>query len=121
MRAHSKQLFAAAVGIFLVFSPAAVEAQRFFSLGRSLSELSSADREAMMRARIEVLDKLQPGSVAAWTDKSTGHSGEVNLRRIYEKNGMTCGDVEHILKKPEIWRFSAAFCRGGDGTWRTGG
>ena len=118
MRAHSSQLFTVALGAFAVLSPAAVEAQGIFSFGRSLSELSTADREAMRRARIAVLEKMQPGSVSAWSDKNTGHSGEVDLRRIYEKNGMTCGDVEYVLKMPEMRRFRTAFCRGGDGTWR---
>jgi hypothetical protein len=68
---------------------------------------------------VEVLEKMQPGSVSAWSDKNTGHSGEVDLRRIYEKSGMTCGDVEYVLKMPEMRRFRTAFCRGGDGIWKT--
>jgi surface antigen len=118
MRAHSNQLFTVALGAFAALSPAIVEAQGVFSFGRSLSELSNPDREAMRQARIAVLEKMQQGSVSAWTDKNTGHSGEVELRRIYERNGMTCGDVEYVLKMPEMRRFRIAFCRGGDGNWR---
>jgi surface antigen len=121
MRAHSNQLFTVALGAFVALSPVAVEAQGIFSFGRSLAELSAADREAMTRARMEVLEKMQSGSVSAWSDKNTGHSGEVDLRRIYEKNGMTCGDVEYVLQIPEMRRFRTAFCRGGDGTWRAEG
>ena len=118
MRAHSNQLFTVALAAFAALSPAAVEAQGIFSFGRSLSELSTPDRDAMRRSRIAVLEKMQPGSLSAWSDENTGHSGEVELRRIYEKNGMTCGDVEYVLKMPEMRRFRTAFCRGGDGTWR---
>jgi surface antigen len=121
MRAHSSQLFTAALGALAVLSSAAVEAQGLFSLGRSLSELSAADREATTRARTEVLEKLQAGAVSAWSDGKTGHSGEVGLRRVYEKNGMACGDVEYILKIPDTKRYRAVFCRGGDGTWRAEG
>lgn len=127
MRAQSKRLFTVALGafatllialgIFAALSPAVVEAQGIFSFWRSLSELSNPDREAMRRARIAVLEEMQPGSVSAWSDESTGHSGEVELRRIYEKSGMTCGDLEYILKMPEMRRFRTAFCRHSDGTW----
>ena len=121
MRAHSGQLFTVALVAFAALSPAAVEAQGLFSLGRSLAELSAADREATTRARIEVLEKMQPGAVSAWSDGKTGHSGEVSLRRVYEKNGMSCGDIEYVLKLPDTKRYRAAFCRGGDGTWRAEG
>ena len=117
MRAHSNHLLAVVLG-FASLSPEAIEAQGILSFERSLSELSNADREAMRRARIAVLEKMETGSVSAWSDKNTGHSGEVGLRRIYEKNGMTCGDVEYVQKMPEMRRFRTAFCRGGDGTWR---
>ena len=121
MPAHSNELFTVALGALALLSPALVEAQGMFSLGRTLSELSTADREATTRARIEVLQKMQPGAVSAWSDSKTGHSGEVGLRRIYEKNGMTCGDVQYLLRLPNTQRYVAAFCRGGDGTWRVEG
>ena len=118
MRTHSKLLFTVALAACAALSPAAVEAQGMFSLGRSLSELSAPDREAMTRARIEVLEKMQPGSVSAWSDNDTGHSGEVALQRIYENNGTTCGDVAFALKTPDMRTFRAAYCRAADGTWR---
>ena len=118
MRTQTNQLLKFAVATFAALSSAAVDAQGIFTFGRSLAELSAPDREAMKRARIAVLETMQPGSVSAWNDAATGHSGEVELHRMYEKNGMTCGDVEYVLKIPETKRFQTAFCRGGDGIWR---
>ena len=118
MRACSNQLFKVALVAFAALLPTAVLAQGTFSLGRSFSGLNESDREAMRRARIEVLEKLQPGSVSVWSDNSTGHSGGVELRRVYEKNGMTCGDLEFALKVPDMKHLRSAFCRGADGTWR---
>ena len=99
-------------------APVAVHTQGLWSLSRSMADLSSADREAMTRARTEVLDKMQTGAVSSWSNATTGHSGEVALRRSYEKSGMSCGDVEYLLKMPEMKRYNATFCRMGDGTWR---
>lgn len=118
MRTRSNPLLKFAVAALAALSSASVEARGTFSLGRSLAELSASDREAMKRARIAVLETMQPGSVSAWNDVATGHSGEVELHRMYEKNGMTCGDVEYVLKIPDAKRFQTAFCRGGDGIWR---
>jgi surface antigen len=82
-----------------------------------MAEISNGDREAMKQARSEVLDKLQPNAMSAWKDDSTGHSGEVQLRRVYEKNGMTCADVDHMMKVPQARHYLAPFCRTADGTW----
>ena len=97
---------------------AMLQAQGTWSLGRSLAELSAADREAMTRARGEVLDNLKPGAASAWKDEKTGHLGKAHLLRVYEKNGMTCGEVEHIVKVQEESRYVISFCRVSDGTWR---
>jgi surface antigen len=116
MRAHSKQLLA--LGAFVALSPVAVEAaQGTFSIGRALANVSATDREAITRARTEVLQKMQPGAVSAWSDEKTGHSGEVSLRRAFEKNSMPCGDVEYVLNIPDRMVYRATFCRGGDGNW----
>jgi hypothetical protein len=72
----------------------------------------------MIRARTEVLGKAETGAVSSWSDAGTGHSGEVDLRRMYDKNGMNCGDVEYILKTPDMQRYNDTFCRAPDGTWR---
>jgi surface antigen len=95
-----------------------LQAQGTWSLGRSLAEVTAADREAMARARGEVLDNLKPGAVSAWKDEKTGHLGKAHLLRVYEKNGMTCGDVEQILKVQQASHYVISFCRASDGTWR---
>ena len=97
---------------------AMLQAQGMWSLGRSLTELSASDRGAMERARSAVLGKMQPGAASAWKDEKTGHVGEAHLLRAYEKNGMTCGEVEHILKIHEVKRYVISFCRASDGAWR---
>jgi surface antigen len=108
------------VGSALIVALVAImlQAQGMWSLGRSLTELSAADREAMTRARSEVLDNMKPGAASSWKDEKTGHLGETHLLRVYEMNGMTCGEVEHILKIPEMKRYVTSFCRTSDGTWR---
>lgn len=96
--------------------PSPVLAQNVF--GRSLAQLSPADRQAMEQARREVLERNEEGAVSTWRDEATGHSGEVRLRRTYERNGMMCAEVEQILRAPTESRFVIPFCRVPDGTWR---
>ena len=117
MRKHS-YLFPIALVIIAALAPSVIHAQGMWSLSRSLSDLSASDREAMTRARTEVLEKAQTGAVSSWSDADTGHSGEVALRRMYAKSGQICGDVEYLLKTPEMKRYNATFCRMGDGAWR---
>ncbi len=85
---------------------------------RTLAELSNADREALQRAQDEVLKTMKPGAISAWKDEKTGHSGEARLLRNYERNGMACGEVEHMLKIRQVSRYVMGLCRLSDGTWR---
>src|SRR5258708_28430106 len=99
----SKKFSRVAVGTALIVAlvGAMMQAQGTWSLGRSVAELSATDREAMTRARGEVLDNLKPGAASTWKDEKTGHLGRAHLLRVYEMNGMTCGEVEHIVKVQE--------------------
>ena len=103
------------VPIFMAASSTAHAATPFV---RSLAELSAADRKALLQAQHEVLETMKPGAVSVWTDKQTGHSGEARLVRNYERNGMACGEVEHMLKIPNVSRYVLPVCRLSDGTWR---
>jgi surface antigen len=108
----------ASSALIVAFVAVMLQAQGTGSLGRSMAELSASDREAMVHARREVLDELKPGAASSWKDEKTGHLGEAHLLRVYEKNGMTCGEVEHILKVPQARQYVTSFCRAGDGAWR---
>jgi surface antigen len=99
-----------------VFIPASAQAQNVF--GRLLAELSAADRLAMERARNEVLAKTERGAVSMWKDDKTGHSGEARIGRTYERNGLMCAEVDHVLKLPRESHYAIPFCRDASGTWR---
>ena len=116
MRTRTK-LMSLAIGSALIASASLpVLAQNVF--GRSLAQMSPADRQAMEQARREVLERNEQGAVAMWRDEATGHTGVVRLTRIYERNGMSCADVEQVLRMPTESRFVIPFCRIADGTWR---
>lgn len=100
----------------LVLLNAAAPPPNEFAL--SLANLSNADREAMTRSRNEVLAKMQQGAVSVWKDDRTGHSGEARLRRTYAQNGMTCAEVDHVLRLPRESHYRIPFCRDGSGAWR---
>jgi surface antigen len=87
-------------------------------LWRSLADLSNEDREALERAQREVLETMKPGAVSVWKDDKTGHSGEARLLRMYQQNGMACGEVGHVLKILEVSHYVVPLCRTSDGTWR---
>jgi surface antigen len=102
--------------LIAALAPAPMQAANVF--GHSLSELSDSDREALERAQREVLETMKPGTIAVWKDETTGHSGEARLVRSYERNGMPCGEVEHVFRIPGVSRFTMPLCRASDGTWR---
>ena len=104
-----------ASGLFSAPVPA-MPAQNEFTV--SLAQLSNADREAMTRARNEALEKKEPGAVTVWKDNRTGHSGEARVARTYERNGLMCAEVDHLLRIPRESHYLIPFCRDATGTWR---
>ena len=101
-----------------ILAAALLRAEGLWSFGRSLSELSSVDRSEMADARRQLVEAMKPGSVSTWKDDKTGHYGEAHLLRVYERDGMTCVDVEHIVNLPETRRYRVPLCRTDDGIWR---
>lgn len=119
MRAPTTILCMGVASAFVAaLAPAPLWAGGAFGLGRSLANLSDADREAIERAQREVLETMKPGAVSVWKDDKTGHSGEAHLVRIYERNGMACGEVGHVLKLRQESHYVVPLCRAADGTWR---
>jgi surface antigen len=116
VRTRTKLVNLAIASALIAAMPAPVLAQNVF--GRSLAQMSSADRQAMEQSRREVLERMEQGAVSTWRDEATGHSGEVRLRRVYEQNGMRCAELEQILRSPAESRYVIPFCRTTDGTWR---
>ena len=71
----------------------------------------------MERARNEVLAMGKPGAVSIWRDDRPGHHGEARIGRTFERNGLMCADVDHVLKLPTEMHYVIPFCRGPSGTW----
>ena len=69
---------------------------------------------------IEELERALPieAMKSVLEHRTKAHGKTAELRRIFEKNGMTCGDLEFVLKVPDMRRLRTAFCRVADGTWR---
>jgi hypothetical protein len=119
MLAQWKWISAICLSAIAALVSGGADGQRLWSFGRSLSDINAADREAASRARAEVLRTLQTGAMSAWKDEKTGHSGKVRLRRLYQKRGMPCADLDYVLKLPNIKHYLVSFCRTGNGSWRT--
>jgi surface antigen len=116
MRTRTRFITVVIASALIAAMPAPLLAQNVF--GRSLAQMSAADRQAMEKARLDVLEKMEQGAVATWRDEATGHSGEARLTRTYERNGMRCAEVEQIMRLPAESRYVIPFCRTPDGTWR---
>ena len=118
MRAPERLLSLAIASALLVAFAAGVAAAPDRSFGQLVAQMSPNDREGVQRTQREVLENMQPGAVAAWKDDASGHSGEAHLLKTYQRNGMMCADVEHILKVTVTSRYVLPLCRIGDGTWK---
>ena len=79
--------------------------------------LNAKDLQLLQRSLRQALQTGLPGASATWEDVETKEAGRASLLRIYERNGMTCAEVEHIFTTGNRYRYVLPFCFK-DGEWK---
>lgn len=79
--------------------------------------LNAKDLHLFQMSMREVLQAGLPGASATWEDPETNEAGRASVLRFYERNGMTCADVEHVFTAGNRYRYVLPFCRK-DGEWK---
>ena len=86
--------------------------------GRNSYNLSEKDWELLKQSVRQVLEAQKAGATAVWEDKAAGRAGRASLLRVFEREGMPCGEVEHVFTAGGGNRYVLPFCRVPDGTWK---
>jgi surface antigen len=86
--------------------------------GRESYHLSEADWELLKQSVRQVLEAQKQGATADWVGKQSGRAGRATLLRAFEREGMPCGEVEHVFTAGGGNRYVLPFCRVSDGTWK---
>ncbi|HTH16212.1 MAG TPA: RT0821/Lpp0805 family surface protein [Magnetospirillum sp.] len=66
-------------------------------LGRPLG-LTESDFQRIKSAIGDVLEHQEVGGSANWANPETGKSGVVTAKRFYQKDNLSCADVETVTK-----------------------
>ena len=75
-------------------------------------------RELLKGAVRQVLESATAGTTADWQDPESGRAGRASLLRVFERDGMTCGEVEHVFTDGKGTRYVLPFCQVADGSWK---
>ena len=86
--------------------------------GRDSYNLSEADWELFKQSVRQVLEAQKQGATADWAGKESGRAGRATLLRVFKRDSMPCGEVEHVFTAGGGRRYVLPFCRAGDGTWK---
>jgi surface antigen len=86
--------------------------------GRPAYRLNEKDLDLLKQAVREVLEKHQVGATAEWSDPDTGKAGQAKLLDVFTRDGMPCGQVEHVFTKGEGRSYQLPFCKMADGRWK---
>jgi surface antigen len=86
--------------------------------GKETYRLSDAARELLKGAVRQVLESATAGTTADWQDPESGRAGRASLLRVFERDGMTCGEVEHVFTDGKGTRYVLPFCQVADGSWK---
>jgi surface antigen len=80
--------------------------------------ISAADWDLLKQAVRKVLEEQRPGATATWQGKKSGRAGRATLLKVFTRNGLPCGEVEHVFTAGGGSRYVLPFCRIADGTWK---
>ncbi len=80
--------------------------------------LSKEDSDLMRGALRSVLDARKAGATADWKSSSSGLAGRATSLDVFERNGMSCANVEHVFTAGGGSTYRLPFCRTSDGTWK---
>ena len=80
--------------------------------------LSKEDSELMRGALRSVLDAKQAGATADWKSSSGGLAGRATSLDVFQRNGMSCANVEHVFTAGGGSTYRLPFCQTSDGTWK---
>jgi hypothetical protein len=79
----------------LTLAPLAPAAAQINPFGERARPFAEADRRRMYAAMRTVLESGRVGETAAWTATDGTFGGVAELRRVYERDGMRCGELRH--------------------------
>lgn len=80
--------------------------------------LSKEDGDLMRGALRSVLDAKQAGAAADWKSSSSGLAGRATSLDVFERNGMSCANVEHVFTAGGGSTYRLPFCQTADGMWK---
>ncbi|MGF1624272.1 MAG: RT0821/Lpp0805 family surface protein [Alphaproteobacteria bacterium] len=86
-----------------------------FAVGLTAEDIALAQATARER-----MDDQPVGTVLEWENPATRAAGSVELIRLYEREGMACREVMHIVHSETEGRneFLSRICLAPDGTWK---
>jgi surface antigen len=82
--------------------------------------LTTADIELLTATANRVYETGQIGTKEAWSNPESGNSGTVELLETFEREGLPCRRVEHVVniaRDAVPKRLVLATCRVADGRW----
>lgn len=86
--------------------------------GKETYGLNDEAREQLRQAVRQVLESGTVGATADWRDEENDRSGRAELLRTFQRDGMTCGEVEHTFTDGKGARYVLPFCQVADGSWK---
>jgi surface antigen len=79
--------------------------------------LTKEESELMRGALKSVLDAKEAGATAEWKSPS-GRAGRATALDVFEKDGMSCANVEHAFTAGGGTTYRLPFCQAADNTWK---
>jgi surface antigen len=84
--------------------------------------LTKTDFDAMLHTLDGAVYGRAVGTVAAWRNPSTGHSGTLELMQEFRRSGQRCERIDYTIRgdgkggPAQHWVFDS--CRQPDGSWK---
>ena len=112
------------LSVFALFAAAAVTpaASQVSPFGPGAFNVPNSDAPLLRAAEAKLYDPgVKVGAVEKWSNPETGDNGSVTLISTFERDGMACRRIAHLIKVRfnEVQRqFVISRCKAADGSWK---
>ena len=107
-----------ALATFL-FADAVVAVNLFSMRDMPVHHMTDEDRQILMAAAVDTLERKRDGETARWENPKTGAHGDLTPRASFERDGRPCRDLEVANSaRGHDNRLVITMCKQADGEWK---
>ncbi len=114
-----RKMYQMIVLVTFLFPEAVMAVNLFSTRDLPVHHMTDEDRQILMAAAVDTLERNRDGEAARWENPKTGAHGDLTPRASFERDGRPCRDLEVANSaRGRDNRLVITMCKQADGEWK---